>query len=94
MPFTGKKIAFLLRFYFYYELSQKFNNSHIIKMKACEFRHSYFLNQVCNLAKMMTLFKKTVGAETPQTGAVLGRHRRPLPLAWKPALTLRQMTKF
>ena len=73
MPFTGKKIAFLLRFYFYYELSQKFNNAHIIKMKVCnEFRHSYFLKQVCNLAKMMTLFKKTVGAETPQTGLVWG----------------------
>lgn len=96
MPFTGKKIAFLLRYiFFYYELSQKFNNAHIIKMKAYnEFRHSYFFNKVCNLAKMMTLFKKTVGAETPQTGAVLGRHRRLLPLTWKPALTLRQMTKF
>lgn len=44
MPFTGKKIAFLLRFFFNCELSQKFNNAHIIKMKACnEFRHNYFL---------------------------------------------------
>ena len=65
-----------------------------VGLKMNDSRHSYFLNKVCNLAKMITLFKKTVGAETPQTGAMLGRHRRLLPLTWKPALTLRQMTKF
>lgn len=48
MPFTGKKkIAFLLRcFFFYYELSQKFNNAHIIAMKnGNELRPNYTFKQ-------------------------------------------------
>lgn len=66
---------------FYYELSQKFSNAHIIEIKNySEFSHNCPFKQSTNLAKLMTLLKQ-VQVLVPQWTSAVTRNVQKAPFS-------------